>query len=234
MIRTIASTWGRFGLYSYFIDGPEPALVDTGISAAPIVEALGPRVDDLRWILLTHGHIDHVGGVAELRERTGAQVVIHEAEAIAGAWLVRGGETLPCGVTVHHVPGHSAGSVAYALDGNVFVGDAVEMHGAASGFPGYEDPDAYRASLRALRALAPERMFLGHAYRHRDGRCDGVELDREQARAALQESLDVEERIRRTATRFPGDLDRIAADLGYTGDQTLEPRPFLTTIGGYR
>ena len=50
---------------------------------APALEALGRRIEDVRWILLTHGHIDHVGGAHALWELTGrrAQVVIHEADA---------------------------------------------------------------------------------------------------------------------------------------------------------
>ena len=164
----------------------------------PALEALGRRIEDVRWILLTHGHIDHVGGAHALWELTGrrAQVVIHEADApllrsrrahvdqyldgrgavpattptarrsrpqaanavISGEMeptvLVRGGETLSLGgdvtVSVHAIPGHTAGSVAYVVDGqdDVFVGDAVQVHGAANGFPGYEDPAAYRSSLR--------------------------------------------------------------------------------------
>ncbi len=88
-IHTLSSPWGRFGLYSYFIDAPEPAIVDTGIASSPAegivpaLEAIGRRIEDVRWILLTHGHIDHVGGAHALWELTGrrAQVVIHEADA---------------------------------------------------------------------------------------------------------------------------------------------------------
>ena len=63
-------------------------------------------------------------------------------------------------VSVHRCPGHTRGAVAYVVDGqnDVFVGDAVQVHGAASGFPGYVDPDAYRASLDHLRdAIRPRR-----------------------------------------------------------------------------
>ena len=73
-IHTLFSQWGRFGLYSFYIDGSEPAIVDTGIASSPSVgiapglRELGRRVEDLRWILLTHGHIDHVGGAHALWE----------------------------------------------------------------------------------------------------------------------------------------------------------------------
>src|SRR5262245_4926922 len=87
-VHPIAAPWGRFALYSFFIDGPEPTIVDTGVTASAggvptAVEQLGRRIEDVRWILLTHGHIDHVGGAFNLWEATGrrAQVVISATDA---------------------------------------------------------------------------------------------------------------------------------------------------------
>ncbi|MFD8276077.1 MBL fold metallo-hydrolase [Streptomyces flaveolus] len=299
-VHPLVSPWGRFGLYSFFIDAPEPAIVDTGIATSPeegmvpALEALGRRVEDVRWILLTHGHIDHVGGARALWELTGrrAQVVIHEADApmlcsrrahveeyLAGrgrylddpdgdgkvqaaanavisgemepSLLVKGGETLSLGgdvtVSVHAVPGHTPGSVAYVVDGqrSVFTGDAVQVHGAANGFPGYTDPAAYRASLEHLREIRPRRLYLGHPYRRADGTPYGVELDETQAREAITQSLDIEARVARAArgcleaglpeTESPySPFARAAEELGYTGDPALEPSPFFTSMHGYR
>jgi glyoxylase-like metal-dependent hydrolase (beta-lactamase superfamily II) len=165
--------------------------------------------------------------------------------------VVRHGDELSLGpdvtITVHSLPGHTAGSVAYAVEGqrDVFVGDAVQIHGAANGFPSYVDPDAYRASLLHLRDhVKPNRLFLGHAYRSQGAEPSGVELDCEQAAARIQESLDIEARVR-AATKDPG-LDGaavrkgthspfccIAHQLRYLGDPTLEPSPFFTTMNGY-
>lgn len=300
-IHPLVSPWGRFELYSFFIDAPEPAIVDTGIASSPgdgmvpALEELGRSIEDVRWILLTHGHIDHVGGAHALWELTGrrAQVVIHEADApmlrsrrahveeylagrgkylhdpegetkVAGAGksvisgemepatVVRGGETFSLGgdvtVSTHSLPGHTPGSVAYVVDGqrSVFVGDAVQVHGAANGFPGYVDPDAYRTSLEYLRdEIRPRRLYLGHPYRRADGVPYGVELNGDQAREAIQNSLDIEAGIREAASRClhdgPQETDSpyspfapVAEELGYEGDPTLEPSPFFTTMHGYR
>jgi len=300
-VHPLVSPWGRFGLYSFFIDAPEPAIVDTGIASspaegmAPALEALGRDIAEVRWILLTHGHIDHVGGAHALWEMTGrrARVVIHEADApllrsrrahvdeylagrgrylhdpegeakvtaaadavISGEMeptvLVKGGETLSLGgdvtVSVHSVPGHTPGSVAYVIDGqrSAFVGDAVQVHGAANGFPGYTDPVAYRAGLEYLRdEVRPRHLYLGHPYRTAAGVPYGVELDAEQGREALQGSLDIEVAVGEAAchcmrlgleeTDSPYSPFAPAAErLGYTGDPTLEPSPFFTSMHGYR
>ncbi|RSN64680.1 MBL fold metallo-hydrolase [Actinomadura sp. WAC 06369] len=300
-VLPLVSPWGRFGLYSFYIDAPEPAIVDTGVAAspaesmAPALRAAGRRIEDVRWILLTHGHIDHIGGARALWELTGrrARVVIHAADApllrsrrahadayLAGrgrylrdpggaanaaaaadavisgemepTLLVEGGESLPLGggvtVSVHAIPGHTPGSVAYVLDGTgaAFVGDAVQVHGAANGFPGFEDPDAYRASLEYLRDdVRPERLYLGHPYRRADGTPYGVELDAAQARAALRESLDIEARVGRAARaclcaglRETGSayspFEPVARAVGYTADPAPEPSPFFTSMHGYR
>lgn len=299
-VHVLPSMWGRFGLYSFFIDGSEPAIIDTGVAVSPAggiapgLAQLGRRIEDVRWILLTHGHIDHIGGAHALWEMTGrkAKVVIHEADApflrsrrthveeylsargryigdpdgeakitaacsaaISGEMephlVVRHGDELRLGpdvtITVHGVPGHTAGSVAYVVEGqrDVFVGDAVQIHGAANGFPSYVDPDAYRASLLHLRdQVKPQRMFLGHPYRSQGAEPQGVVLDSEQALAKLQESLDIEARVR-AATQDPGpdgpDVPKaaytpfccIAEKLRYLGDPTLEPSPFFTTMNSY-
>lgn len=300
-VHPLFSPWGRFGLYSFFIDAPEPAIVDTGIASspaegmAPALEAIGRRIEDVRWILLTHGHIDHIGGAHALWELTGrrAQVVIHEADApmlrsrrahvdeylvgrgrylgdpegeakvtaasqavISGemepSLLVNGGETLSLGgdvtVSVHAVPGHTSGSVAYSIDGqrSVFVGDAVQVNGAANGFPGYTDPVAYRAGLEYVRdELRPRHLYLGHPYRRADGTPYGVELDAAQAREALTQSLEAEGRVGAAAcgcleaglreTDSPySPFAPAAEELGYTGDPALEPSPFFTSMHGYR
>jgi glyoxylase-like metal-dependent hydrolase (beta-lactamase superfamily II) len=166
--------------------------------------------------------------------------------------LVSGGETLSLGggvtVSVHAVPGHTPGSVAYVIDGqrSVFVGDAVQVHGAANGFPGYADPAAYRAGLTYLRdEVRPRRLYLGHPYRRADGTPYGVELDEAEAREAIAQSLAAEGRVAEAAcgcleaglreTDSPYSPFASAAEqLGYTGDPALEPSPFFTSMHGYR
>ncbi len=138
-------------------------LVDTGIPGnakriLAFIERLGRRPDELRTIVLTHWHIDHVGSVAELKRLTGAQVAIHELDApvlagrerpakgrramavitrlfrlrrVTADLLLRDGDRIG-GLEVVHVPGHTAGSIVLRRDdGVVFSGDALlgDRHG---------------------------------------------------------------------------------------------------------
>ena len=55
--------------------------IDAGGSVPKILQFLQDNGLTLQKILLTHGHYDHIGGVAELQAATGAEVYIHEADA---------------------------------------------------------------------------------------------------------------------------------------------------------
>jgi len=97
-------------------------------------------------ILVTHSHFDHILGLADLAEGTGAPVYAPEAERVAiehpdaftpagfavRAWtpdsFLTGGETLELagiGFEVLSVPGHSPGHLAYAIDGALLSGDVL-------------------------------------------------------------------------------------------------------------
>jgi glyoxylase-like metal-dependent hydrolase (beta-lactamase superfamily II) len=71
----------------FLIAGPQPALVETGSqsSAATVRDALtaaGVGAHDLRWLIVTHIHLDHAGAVGDLaREFPNATVVVHEKGA---------------------------------------------------------------------------------------------------------------------------------------------------------
>jgi glyoxylase-like metal-dependent hydrolase (beta-lactamase superfamily II) len=160
---------GTRGGNAYLAETPEGLVViDTGMpgGAARVlaeIAAIGGEPADLSAILLTHSDIDHVGGVAELKRRTGARVAVGtaDAEALRGnakskprkgiarvilGVLMRFIKAEPAepdvllsegdqiaGFEVLAIPGHTAGSVALVRDGVVFAGDTVL--GSAEGDP---------------------------------------------------------------------------------------------------
>ena len=123
----------------------ELTLIDTGHrgSAREIVEfirQLGRKPEEISLIILTHNHIDHVGGLAELKQMTQARVAIHKTDigerknlpsAKAEDIDIRlaGGEVFDLlgGLEIIHTPGHTPGSISLFSSQNklLIVGDAV-------------------------------------------------------------------------------------------------------------
>jgi hydroxyacylglutathione hydrolase len=125
-------------------DSKSAAVVDPGGDVARIVEAIRQTGVTVEKILLTHGHIDHAGGAAELRELLGVKITgPHKADQFlldrlpeSGArfglldaravtpdfWLEDGGEVTVGGLTFRVItaPGHSPGSVVYFDAANKF------------------------------------------------------------------------------------------------------------------
>ncbi|WP_458071194.1 subclass B3 metallo-beta-lactamase [Rhodanobacter sp. BL-MT-08] len=98
--RIYGNTWfvGPRGLGVFLITAPTgDVLIDGGVpqDAALIeanIRALGIQLRDVRWILNSHAHCDHAGGIARLARDTGAQVIAGTADA---ALLARGGRDDP-------------------------------------------------------------------------------------------------------------------------------------------
>ncbi|MCX7258297.1 MAG: hydroxyacylglutathione hydrolase [Polaromonas sp.] len=140
-------------------DGEYALVVDPG-EAAPVQQALAQHGLQLTSILVTHHHADHTGGVAALRDATGAQVYGPASESIPAPFT-----PLKEGATVHtlgldfqvlDVPGHTAGHIAFYapdVDGQplLFCGDTLFSGGCGRLFEG--TPAQMLASLDKLAAL---------------------------------------------------------------------------------
>jgi len=90
-IIPIPCPFGNTGgvIYVYYVDAPEPALIDIGVAGspectiAPALAAAGIKLSDVKWILATHGHWDHIGGAQTGKDRIHAegQIALHAADA---------------------------------------------------------------------------------------------------------------------------------------------------------
>jgi hydroxyacylglutathione hydrolase len=159
-------------------DGHDAIVVDPG-DAAPVFDALARGNLQLAAILVTHHHADHTGGVAALRDATGAPVFGPARETIPEpvTRLVQGdhAEVMGLRFEVIEVPGHTAGHIAYFLPADaantaagapaplVFCGDTLFSGGCGRLFEG--TPAQMLASLDALAALPGEtRVCCAHEY----------------------------------------------------------------------
>jgi len=153
--------------YAYLVeDAATGALVVVDPSEAPPVkQALAGRVPQAVWC--THHHWDHVGGNEELGVK---EIVGHASDRgrLPGQTrFVEDGDELRLGesrVRVLHIPGHTLGAIAYAVDGDaVFTGDTLFVAGCGRLFEG--TPAMMHSSLRTLATLAPAtRVYCGHEY----------------------------------------------------------------------
>lgn len=152
-------------------DGQRALVVDPGESEG-VLAWLAQRSLQLDTILITHHHGDHVGGVAALRERTGARVLGPALEALPEpVERVCGGQTvavLGIPFQVIDVPGHTAGHIAWyadAVDGAplLFCGDTLFSAGCGRLFEG--TPAQMLDSLERLAALpGATRVCCTHEY----------------------------------------------------------------------
>jgi hydroxyacylglutathione hydrolase len=151
--------------------GTQAVVVDPG-DATPVFEALAQENLTLAAILVTHHHADHVGGVAQLHQATGATVYGPAREEVPAPFTpVLSGDTLALlgqPVQVMDVPGHTAGHVAYFLPQAqphpvLFAGDTLFSAGCGRIFEG--TPAQMLASLDALAALpSPTQVCCAHEY----------------------------------------------------------------------
>jgi len=150
-------------------DSADRAMVVDPGDAAPVLLALEAAGRQLDTILITHHHPDHIGGVADLVARTGAQVFGPARESLPfDHQAVSGGDTvrlpgLGLSFVVLDVPGHTAGHVAYYGHGAVFCGDTLFSGGCGRLFEG--TAEQMLASLDALAALPDDtRVYCAHEY----------------------------------------------------------------------
>lgn len=163
----------------------EAVVVDPGGDAAEIRLELAARNARCAAILITHGHWDHLGGVADLVEGTGAPVHMAEDErallenvndyvppgvhirAYTPDVLLQGDESLELAEITWEtlrVPGHSPAHLAYAADGSLFSGDVLFAGSVGrTDLPG-GDWDLLVASIQKLVDRFPPEtvVYSGH------------------------------------------------------------------------
>lgn len=180
---------GPINANTYIVtDNGETAVIDCGECTQELLEKLEGK--SVKYILLTHGHADHILGVYELKKVfPQAKIVIHEKDAncltdkrfslgddiLPGAQkyvepdiIVNEGDRLSLGgidFTVMHTPGHTMGSVCYYVEKEraVFTGDTLFcLTTGRTDLYGGNDDDMYNSIKRLYEMEGDYEIYTGH------------------------------------------------------------------------
>lgn len=165
-----------FLMNGYIIGCPRTkvgAIIDPGFQADRILQAAEGAQLEIALVLLTHGHHDHIGAVAEIRDATQADVLVSDGEIdllgdirqSVDGYLVPG-EVIELGrqsLRVAATPGHTPGGVSLIHAEAAFVGDAL-FAGSLGGTRRRADYDQQKAAVAAELLTLPDDTILypGH------------------------------------------------------------------------
>ncbi len=162
-------------------------IIDPGADAEVILKKVGDLRLDIKYIVLTHSHIDHVGALKEIKEGTGAEIAVHAEDAaslqgqsfVAEQFgipfqdppppdrLLQDGDSIDIGdirFSVLHTPGHSPGGICLFGEGAVFSGDTLFNFGIGRyDLPGGDYDQLMKGIGTKLMALPDETaVYPGH------------------------------------------------------------------------
>ncbi|HEX9113670.1 MAG TPA: MBL fold metallo-hydrolase [Nitrospirota bacterium] len=165
----------------------EAVVIDPGDDAQDILKVIQEKGLRVRYIVNTHAHFDHVGANKAVKDATGAELLLHEADApllVAAASqsrsfgmgpvsspppdrLLKHGDRIAAGevsLTVVHTPGHTPGGISLIEEGMVFTGDSLFAGSIGrTDFPGGDLMALIGSIKRHLLSLPDDtKVFSGH------------------------------------------------------------------------
>ena len=165
----------------------EGVVFDPGGNSQEICRAIDDTGLDIKIIILTHGHSDHIAALRDIQDKTNAEVAIHanDADFLEGHGsyssqfgisyptphppdrLLREGDKIDVGgmsFTVIHTPGHTPGSICLLTDFGIFTGDTIFHRGIGTTLmPGSSRPQLLDSIQKKLMTLPDDTViYPGH------------------------------------------------------------------------
>jgi glyoxylase-like metal-dependent hydrolase (beta-lactamase superfamily II) len=187
-IKTIKA--GAYATNCYIVSedqGTQGVIIDPAGAYNEIKDYINENNLEIPYILLTHGHGDHIGAVLQIKENYGAKVLVHEKDAymienasknltdqlgsgpvefMADDYVTHG-QVIEVGnlkIKVLHTPGHTQGSVCYKIKNHVFSGDT--LFASSIGRTDLEggDRDQILSSIKEKLLILPNETLIypGH------------------------------------------------------------------------
>ena len=181
---------GAMGTNSYILldeQTKEAALIDPGDEPERLLSALSSKGASLSYIILTHGHFDHIMALGKIKAEIDAPILIHRDDAVMlnnralslldrfgdpdtcvprADRLLNDGEIIALGgseIKVIHTPGHTPGSICLLVGDEIISGDTLFRESIGRyDFPG-GDYETIMVSLKKIRSLGIKgKIYPGH------------------------------------------------------------------------
>ena len=182
---------GNFAVFAYLVGDEETGkglIIDPADETGMLINEAKKRGLEITYIINTHSHVDHIMGNAEMKRRTEAKIIIHEAEEelllhtpshmfdMFGAQpsppadiTVKDGDSITVGgiaLRVIHTPGHSPGGISLHGNGVVFTGDTLFVGSVGRTDLPFASWEQLEHSIKTRLYTLPENtiVYPGHNY----------------------------------------------------------------------